>query len=192
VHHAGCITIPKNKGFCNFVAALEAVAAATRRSRDSTAQRESQGPAAIEPDNRIAAAGSRKRFHDWIFEAWRTMRQSQSGARSREPEETFVRYPAKLGIVSPGGLRADSARGSRIVHGRFGARRGPGRAKSAHRPPAQQSAAEMEPIENIVTKQRFAMKVGSRSRVICATPVQKRSDLHRSERFLYCVCRSLR
>jgi hypothetical protein len=42
-HHARCLAIPKNKGFCNFVAAVETVAAAPRRSRDRTAQANPMG-----------------------------------------------------------------------------------------------------------------------------------------------------
>ncbi len=64
--------------------------------------------------------------------------------------------------------------------------------KPACRVPTQQSARHTELIENSVTKQRLAMKIRSRLRVICATPFQKRLFGHRSERFLYCVCRSLR
>jgi hypothetical protein len=51
---------------------------------------------------------------------------------------------------------------------------------------------QMELIENSVTEQRLAMKFRSRLRVICATPIQKRADSHRSKRFLCCVCRSVR
>jgi len=51
---------------------------------------------------------------------------------------------------------------------------------------------QMEPTENSVREQWLAMKARSRLRVICATPFQKRPDSQRSERFLCCVCRSLR
>ena len=71
---------------------------------------------------------------------------------------------------------------------RVGARKG----KPARRVPAQRSARQMELIENSVMEQRLAMKVRSRLRVICATPIQKRLESHRSKRFLCCVCRSVR
>ena len=64
--------------------------------------------------------------------------------------------------------------------------------KPAGRVPTQQSARQIELIENNVAEQSLAMKVPSRLRVICATPIQKRRVGHRSERFLYCVCRNLR
>jgi len=64
--------------------------------------------------------------------------------------------------------------------------------KPANRLLAQRSARQMELIENRFGEQRLAMKVRSRLRVICATPFQKRPDSHRSQRFLCCVCRSLR
>jgi hypothetical protein len=51
---------------------------------------------------------------------------------------------------------------------------------------------QMELIENSVTEQRLAMNFRSRLRVICATPIQKRAQSHRSKRFLCCVCRSVR
>jgi hypothetical protein len=50
----------------------------------------------------------------------------------------------------------------------------------------------MEPTGNNMINQRLVVKARSRLRVICATPIQKRSDSHRSQRFLCCVCRSLR
>ena len=58
--------------------------------------------------------------------------------------------------------------------------------------PKQPSARQMELIGNGFTEQRLAPKFRSPLRVICATPFQKRSVWHRSERFLYCVCRSVR
>ena len=64
--------------------------------------------------------------------------------------------------------------------------------KPANRPLARRSARQMELIENRFGEQRLAMKVRSRLRVICATPFQKRPEFHRSQRFLCCVCRSLR
>ena len=83
--------------------------------------------------------------------------------------------------------------GPRDVAGRsIRACEGLGRRKAAGRLPAHRCAPEMEPIENILIKQRLLMKVRSRLRVICATPLQKRADSAHSERFLYCVCRSLR
>jgi hypothetical protein len=50
----------------------------------------------------------------------------------------------------------------------------------------------MPPIQNNVLEQGLAMKVRSRLRVICATPIQKRRDSHHSKRFLCCVCMCLR
>ena len=58
--------------------------------------------------------------------------------------------------------------------------------------PAQRSGWQIELFGNSVVEQRFAVKARSRSRVICATPFQKRPGLHRSEWFLCCVCRALR
>ena len=69
-------------------------------------------------------------------------------------------------------------------------RRGRGKAGACGAP--HQSAGQMELIENILIKQRLATEVRSRLRVICATPIQKRPDSHRSKRFLCCVCRSVR
>jgi hypothetical protein len=60
------------------------------------------------------------------------------------------------------------------------------------RVPTQRSAHQMELIENSLIHQWLAMKARSRLRVICATPFQKRPVWHRSERFLCCVCRSVR
>jgi hypothetical protein len=191
VHHARCIAIPKNKGFCNFVTALEAVAAATRRSRDSTGAkanlrgrpRSSRATAWRAP---VPGRASKIGF----LKPWRMTRQSQSEARSREPEETFVRCPA-----NPGGVLVDSAQIRHAVRGLFRPIRCASRCKEAEvgaSAARATSAAEMAPIKKIVTKQGFETKAGSRLRVICATPVQKRSDSHRSGRFLHCVCRSLR
>jgi hypothetical protein len=47
--------------------------------------------------------------------------------------------------------------------------------KPASRVPTQQSTAKTRVTENSIMEQRLAMKIRSRLRVICATPVQKRS-----------------
>jgi hypothetical protein len=75
---------------------------------------------------------------------------------------------------------------------RFGAARGERGAKPARRGLTQRSARRIELIENSVREQRLAEKMQSRLRAICATPFQKRLFGYGSERFLYCVCRSLR
>src|SRR5450756_847526 len=56
------------------------------------------------------------------------------------------------------------------------------------RVPAQRSPHQVELVENSVAKQKLAMKVQSRLRVICATPFQKRlSGSVRSGSFVACV-----
>jgi len=59
---------------------------------------------------------------------------------------------------------------------RFGAERDAQGGKPADRSLVQRYARQVELIENIPRKQRLAMNVRSRLRVICATPVQKRPD----------------
>jgi hypothetical protein len=58
---------------------------------------------------------------------------------------------------------------------RFGANKGARAGKPVSRVPTQRSALKVEPTENSFMEQRLAMKIRSRLRVICATPVQKRS-----------------
>ncbi len=53
-------------------------------------------------------------------------------------------------------------------------------------------ALKTEPFENCSYKQCLTMKVRSRLRVICATPIQKRAAPRASTRFLCCVCISHR
>jgi hypothetical protein len=64
--------------------------------------------------------------------------------------------------------------------------------KPASAVPTHQSAAQMGLIQYFQTKQILAMKVRSRLRVICATPVQKRAAKDGLRQFLCCVCRDLR
>ena len=75
---------------------------------------------------------------------------------------------------------------------RFGTSRGAESGNPASAVPTHHSVGQMELFVNSVVKQRLAAEVPSRLRVICATPIQKRADSHRSKRFLCCVCRSVR
>ena len=91
--------------------------------------------------------------------------------------------------VSFCGIGRGHTRGSRIVQGRFwgqgvvsvvrfGAREGPREAEGDVPAARTTIVPEMEPIENTFVNQWLVMKVRSRLRVICATPLQKRSDSH--------------
>ena len=111
-------------------------------------------------------------------------RDSDVAASGDTTAEATARSADHSGDQSGGGAVAYVAR--------FGASRGARGGKPADRVPKQPSARQMELIGNGFTEQRLAPKFRSPLRVICATPFQKRSVWHRSERFLYCVCRSVR
>jgi hypothetical protein len=75
---------------------------------------------------------------------------------------------------------------------RFAVNWGVAGGNSEDRLPTQRSVRQRELIENSVAKQKLAMKVPSRLRVICATHLPKTAVVQRSERFLCCVCSDLR
>jgi hypothetical protein len=104
--------------------------------------------------------------------------------------------------VTHAGLAAETARqavmqtifgaSEAVLAARFGANPSPRRGKPASALLAQRSQGQNGLLKIHIKNQLLAAKARSHLRVICATPIQKRSDSHRSERFLYCVCRSLR
>ena len=130
----------------------------------------------------LASGGVEPDCRDWQWSNPTALPGARRAAIRAPRRKLTSPMDSSLTFVAKESLRS---RDSGVGRGAQGGKRRS--ARSRH-----QSGRQMELIENSVAQQRLAMKVRSRLRVICATPFQKRIVRHRSKRFLYCVCRSLR